>query len=81
MNYFTNSLLRKVNSEVIDREIKDIWHEHKNSKTLKSKFMCNVTKFKLILQILNYKRVYKHKLDLGEFSWVISRIKLSKVKK
>lgn len=81
MNYFINSLLRKVNSKIISKEIKDIQHKHKNGKTLKSKFIYNVNKFKLILQMLDYKHAYKHKLDLGEFSQVTSKIKLLKIKK
>jgi putative hydrolases of HD superfamily len=49
MDYFTNSLLRKVNSRIIGREIKDIWYKYKNGKTLESKFICDINKFELIL--------------------------------
>lgn len=80
MDYFTNSLLGKVNSRIIGREIKDIQYKYKDSKTLESKFVRDINKIKLILQILDYKRPYKHKLDLGDFSQVISKIKLPKVK-
>jgi len=40
----------------------------------------DVHKFELILQMLDYERVYEHKLDLGEFSWVASRFELPEVK-
>jgi putative hydrolase of HD superfamily len=47
---------------------------------LESKFIYNVDKIKLILQILDYKRVHDHKLNLGDFNWVTSRIELPEVK-
>ena len=42
--------------------------------------MHDVDKLELILQMLEYERVHEHKLDLGEFSWVSSRIELPEVK-
>ena len=42
--------------------------------------MRDVDKIELILQMLDYKRAYEHKLDLGDFSWAASRIVLSEVK-
>jgi len=80
MDYFTNSLLGKVNGGITGREIKDIWQEHEDGETLESKFVRDVDKFELILQMLDYERAHEHKLDLGDFSWVASRIELPEVK-
>jgi putative hydrolase of HD superfamily len=80
MDYFTNSLLGKVNGGITGREIKDIWHEHEDGETLESKFVRDVDKLELILQMLDYERAHEHELDLGDFSWVASRIELPEVK-
>lgn len=81
MDYFMSSLLRKVNSGITGKETYNIWREYKDGETLESKFIQNINKIKLVLQIVEYERAYKYKLDLGNFSWIISRIKLPEVKK
>jgi len=78
MDYFTNRLLGKVNGGITGREIMDIWHEHEDGETLESKFVRDIDKIELILQMLEYERVSN--LDLGDFSWVASRIVLPEVK-
>lgn len=80
MDYFTSSLLGRVNGGLTGKEIRDIWQEYEDSETLESKFVHDVDKLELILQMMEYERVHKHKLDLGEFSWVSSRIVLPEVK-
>jgi putative hydrolase of HD superfamily len=68
MDYFTSSLLGKVNSRMMGKEINDIWREFEDSETLDSKFVNDVDKIELVLQIVEYECVHEHKLDLGEFS-------------
>lgn len=80
MDYFTQSLLGKVNGGITGAEIKSIWQEYEDSKTLESHFVHDVDKMELLLQMFEYERVHEHKLDLGEFSWVSSRIVLPEVK-
>lgn len=80
MDYFTKSLLGKVNGGVTGQEIQAIWQEYEDSKTLESKFVHDVDKIELILQMMEYERVHEQKLDLGEFSWVSTRIELPEVK-
>jgi putative hydrolase of HD superfamily len=80
MDYFTSSLLGRVNGGMTGKEIREIWQEYEDSKTLESIFVHDVDKLELILQMLEYERVHEHKLDLGEFSWVSSRIVLPEVK-
>lgn len=79
MDYFTGSLLGKVNGGITGQELKDIWQEYEDSKTLESKFVHDVDKLELVLQMVEYERVEEHKLDLGEFSWVAGRIVLPEV--
>lgn len=80
MDYFVGSLLGKVNGGITGKEIKDIWREYEDGETLDSKFVHDVDKIELILQMVEYERVHNHKLDLGEFSWVATRIVLDEVK-
>jgi putative hydrolases of HD superfamily len=67
MDYFTSSLLGKVNGGLTGQELKAIWQEYEDSETLESKFVHDVDKLELVLQMVEYERVYEHKLDLGEF--------------
>jgi len=80
MDYFTKSLLGRVNGGLTGKEIKAIWQEYEDSKTLESHYVHDVDKIELILQMVEYERVHNRKLDLGEFSWVATRIVLPEVK-
>jgi putative hydrolase of HD superfamily len=80
MDYFTQSLLSKVNNGMTGKELKAVWQEYEDSETLDSKFVHDVDKIELILQMVEYEQVHDKKLDLGEFSWVASRIVLGEVK-
>ncbi|KAG0649475.1 HD domain-containing [Hyphodiscus hymeniophilus] len=80
MDYFTNSLLGRVNGGITGQELRAIWQEYEDSETLESKFVHDVDKLELILQMVEYERSHEHQLDLGEFSWVSSRIELPEVK-
>jgi putative hydrolase of HD superfamily len=68
IDYFTNNLLKKVNGRITGKEIYDIWREYEDGETLESKFVQDVNKIELVLQMVDYKRVHKHKLNLGDFS-------------
>jgi len=39
MDYFTSSLLGKVNEGITGKEINDIWREYEDGETLESKFV------------------------------------------
>jgi len=79
MDYFTKKLLGRVNGGLTGQQIMDIWQEYEDSNTLESKFVHDVDKIELILQMVEYERVHKGKLDLGEFSWVATKIVLPEV--
>jgi putative hydrolase of HD superfamily len=80
MDYFTNSLLGRVNGGMTGQEIREIWQEYEDSETMDSKFVHDVDKIELILQMVEYERVHERELDLGEFTWVATRIGLPEVK-
>lgn len=79
MEYFVKSLLGKVNGGSTGEELMSIWQEYEDSVTLESLFVHDVDKIELILQMLEYEKVHEGKIDLGEFSWVATRIKLPEV--
>ncbi|KAI9651358.1 hypothetical protein NHQ30_001399 [Ciborinia camelliae] len=79
MDYFTKSLLGRVNGGITGQQIQEIWQEYEDSVTLESKFVHDVDKIELILQMVEYERADKGNLDLGEFSWVASKIVLPEV--
>ncbi|CZR58362.1 related to HD family hydrolase [Phialocephala subalpina] len=80
MDYFEKSLLGRVNGGVTGKDIKAIWQEYEDSETPESKFVHDVDKIELILQMVEYEKREDRKLDLGEFSWVATRIELDEVK-
>ncbi|KAI6713394.1 hypothetical protein JHW43_004111 [Diplocarpon mali] len=80
MDYLTNGLLGRVNGGITGKELKAVWQEYEDSVTPESQFVHDVDKIELILQMVEYERVHEQKLDLGEFSWVATRIVMPEVK-
>lgn len=80
MDYFVDGLLGRVNGGMTGKEIKEIWQEYEDSETLESKFVHDVDKIELVLQMFEYEKSRQGRLDLGEFSWVATKIKLPEVK-
>ncbi|RDW58105.1 hypothetical protein BP6252_13516 [Coleophoma cylindrospora] len=82
MDYLTGpgGLLGRVNGGLNGKEIKAIWQEYEDGVTEESKFVHDVDKIELVLQMVEYERMGHGKYDLGEFSWVASRIEMPEVK-
>lgn len=80
MDYFTKSLLGRVNGGIPGEEMRAIWQEYEDSVTLESRFVHDVDKIELLLQMMEYERARDRKLDLGEFSWVATRIVMPEVR-
>lgn len=80
MDYFVNGLLGKVNGGMTGKDIMAIWQEYEDSVTLESQFVHDVDKIELILQMFEYEKSKQGKLDLGEFTWVATKIKMPEVK-
>ncbi|KAK0715254.1 HD domain-containing protein [Lasiosphaeris hirsuta] len=80
MDYITNGLLGNVHGGLVGANIREIWQEYEDSKTLESHFVHDIDKMELILQMVEYEKRGEGKLDLGEFGYVKTRIVLDEVK-
>lgn len=81
MDYLTTSLLGpKTNCVEAGAEIKGAWEEYESSTTLESKFVHDVDKLELILQMMEYERRGAGEVELGEFSHVADGIRLEEMK-
>lgn len=79
MDYIEQTLLRNVPGGAISGpEIRRIFQEYEDSETLESKFVHDVDKIELLLQMVEYER--EHGKDLSEFAHVANRITLPEVK-
>ncbi|EME38309.1 hypothetical protein DOTSEDRAFT_75760 [Dothistroma septosporum NZE10] len=79
MEYMTKSLLGRVHGGKAGEEMMKVWQEYEDSETEESKFVHDVDKMELLLQMVEYERTHGGKVDLGEFSWVATRIVLPEV--
>jgi putative hydrolase of HD superfamily len=80
MEYLTQNLLGRFNGGSTGKDLMQAWQEYEDSETLESKFVHDVDKIELVLQMVEYERAHKHELDLGEFAWVARRIVSQEVK-
>ncbi|KAH7324638.1 HD domain-containing protein [Stachybotrys elegans] len=80
MDYLTKNLLRNVAKGDTGEHIRAIWQEYEDSETLDSKYVHDVDKMELLLQMMEYERRSRGKLDLGEFAYVARKIVLPEVR-
>jgi len=80
MDYITRRLLGNVHGGITGTQIREIWQEYEDSKTLESHFVHDIDKMELLLQMVEYEKRGEGKLDLGEFAYVKTRISLEPVK-
>ena len=80
MDYLCNDVLGRVAAAYPGQEIKKIWQEYEDSETLESKYVHDIDKVELLLQMMEYERQHEGRIDLGEFSWVAQKIVLPEVK-
>ncbi|KAF2259853.1 HD domain-containing protein [Lojkania enalia] len=80
MDYVCNKLLGKFNGGLNARQIREIWQEYEDSKTLESQFVHDIDKIELLLQMVEYEREKGGDTDLGEFLWVSAKIQSAEVK-
>lgn len=79
MDYLCDKLLGSVHGGTVGKQIREVWQEYEDSETLESHFVHDVDKMELLLQMMEYERQNKGKVDLGEFSRVAKRIVLPEV--
>jgi putative hydrolase of HD superfamily len=80
MDWVAGGLLGKVHGGLAGKDIREVWQEYEDGKTPESKFVHDVDKVELLLQMVEYERTSKCTLDLSEFSWVATRIELPEMK-
>ncbi|MCJ1411160.1 hypothetical protein MMC19_005248 [Ptychographa xylographoides] len=88
MDYLTEYLLGTIagGGTEVGIDIREIWQEYEDNETLEAKFVHDVDKLELLLQMVEYEKQKsdpekpESKLDLGEFSWVAKKIELPEVK-
>lgn len=79
MDYLCTGLLGGVHGGLSGEEIRSVWQEYEDSKTLESQFVHDIDKMELILQMVEYERAHGGRIDLGEFAWVARKITLPEV--
>lgn len=80
MDYICEKLLGRFNGGLNGREVRKIWQEYEDSETQESLFVHDVDKIELLLQMVEYERSSACEKDLGEFTWVASKIQSQEVK-
>ena len=83
MDYLTKNLLGKVwggKGAANGEEIRAIWQEYEDSQTLDSHFVHDIDKMELLLQMVEYEKRGDRKLDLGEFTYVSTKMALDETR-
>jgi len=80
MDYVCGPLLGQVGGGIAGADLRALWEEYEEGKTLESVFVHDVDKMELLLQMVEYERANEGRIDLGEFSWVAQKIVLPEVK-
>ncbi|KAJ9295834.1 hypothetical protein DTO271G3_5857 [Paecilomyces variotii] len=79
MDYIADNLLGGVpGGGLSGGEIRKVFQEYEDNKTLEAQFVHDVDKMELLLQMVEYERA--HEIDLSEFCHVAARIQLPEVK-
>lgn len=63
------------------RGMREIFEEYEDGKTLESRFVHDVDKVELLLQMVEYEKVEKGEKDLGEFVRVAKKVELEEMKR
>jgi len=80
MEYLCRELLGSVGGGEQGEEIRKAWMEYEENRTLEAKFVHDVDKFELVLQMLDYEREAGGALDLHEFAYVATKVELPEVR-
>ena len=81
MDFLTKALLGGIpNGVESGTAIREIWQEYEDNVTIEAKFVHDVDKFELLLQMMEYERREEGRLDLGEFVWVAEKVVLPEVR-
>ena len=79
MDYLCKDLLGNVHGGAQGQHIRQIWQEYEDGETIDSKFVHDVDKIELLLQMMEYERSHEGRIDLGEFTRVAKRVVMPEV--
>jgi putative hydrolases of HD superfamily len=80
MDYLCKELLGSVHGGIAGKQIRDAWQEYEDAKTLESRFVHDVDKVELLIQMVDYERSTKGECDLSEFAYVADKVETEEVK-
>lgn len=70
------SMLGGYDGGIQGHELRELWREYETGVSEESKFVHDVDKVELVLQMVEYERANGGNVDLGEFAWVAGRVVL-----
>lgn len=76
VDYISGRLLRGT----MGQELKNIWHEHEDGVTLESRFVQDLDKLEMLLQMVEYESRANGQINLEDFTYVITKIQLPEMK-
>jgi len=82
MDYITQQLLGNVRGSAtnVGEDIRAIWQEHEDSETLESRFVQDIDKVELLVQMVEYEKRGEGKVNLSEFTYVATKVSLPEIK-
>ncbi|RYP79508.1 hypothetical protein DL769_002927 [Monosporascus sp. CRB-8-3] len=80
IDYISEKLLGNVYGGLAGQDIRALWQEYEDSKTLDSHFVHDIDKIKLLTQMVGYEKRAGQCLDLGEFAYVATKVQLPEIK-
>jgi putative hydrolase of HD superfamily len=80
MKHLTTTLLGRVSDGKAGEGILAIWQEFEESKTPESKFAQDIDKVEMLLQMVEYEKRGKGRINLKEFTYVVGKLHLSETK-
>ena len=81
IEYLTSSkLLPPSLASTAGATIREAWHEYEENQTLEAKYVHDIDKLELLIQMVEYERREKGRVDLGEFMWVSEQVRLEEMK-
>ncbi|KAI9692892.1 MAG: hypothetical protein M1822_004886 [Bathelium mastoideum] len=79
MDFLCQHLLGNVGNGNAGEKIRELWQEYEDSHTLEAKFVHDVDKLELLLQMVEYERTGEGRTNLSEFSHVAKKIELEEM--
>ncbi|KAK7541808.1 HD domain-containing protein [Phyllosticta citricarpa] len=82
MDYLCTRLLGSVTSTPASAvaDIRAVWQEYEDNVTPEAQFVHDIDKMELLLQMMEYEKSQHGALDIGEFTWVATKITLPEIK-